>query len=215
MSRNIDAEFPAAKPFSRPGLVLVIGAAVKLSNMAAANTPPGDRSKESDKFFELACRGRFRCLVGELADAAPHWRSPAVSCRRHVESRSSPSLWPVTPLPKLELICGIWFAFLSWLSGMQVSAECRIKACTGHKRIAQCHPNNTKAYRVNASRKSFAQNHDIWTDFLVVHSQAAAGPRQAGLHLISNPQHLGKTQSTRPECMSYPERTATLEFLYY
>lgn len=55
----------------------------------------------------------------------------------------------------------------------------------------------TNAYRVNASRKSFAQNHDIWTDFLVVHSQAPAGPCQAGLHLIINPQHLGKTQRTR------------------
>lgn len=49
------------------------------------------------------------------------------------------------------------------------------------------------AYRVNSSRESFAQNHHIWTDFLVIHSQPSAGSRQARLHLISNPQHLDKT----------------------
>lgn len=38
--------------------------------------------------------------------------------------RSLQSLWPVTPLPKLELICGIQCASLSLLSGMLVSAEC-------------------------------------------------------------------------------------------
>ena len=53
--------------------------------------------------------------------------------------RSSQSLWPVTPLPKLELICGIQYASLAWLSGIRVSTECRIKAGAGHKHIALCH----------------------------------------------------------------------------
>lgn len=59
-----------------------------------------------------------------------------------------------------------------------------------------CLNNNKNAYRVNSSRKSFSQNHHIWTDFFVVHSQPPAGPCQACLHLISNPQHLDKTQRT-------------------
>uniref|UniRef100_A0A3Q3GK56 Uncharacterized protein n=1 Tax=Labrus bergylta TaxID=56723 RepID=A0A3Q3GK56_9LABR len=42
--------------------------------------------------------------------------------------------------------------------------------------------------KVRSSRKSFAQNHYIWTDFFMVYSQPPAGPRQACLHLISNPQ---------------------------
>lgn len=46
------------------------------------------------------------------------------------------------------------------------------------------------AYRVNSSWKSFAQNHHIWMHFLVVYSETPPGPRQACLHLISNPQHL-------------------------
>lgn len=49
------------------------------------------------------------------------------------------------------------------------------------------------AYRVNSSRESFAQNHHIWTDFLVINSQPSAGSCQARLHLISNPQHLDKS----------------------
>lgn len=53
--------------------------------------------------------------------------------------RSSQTLWPVTALPKLELICGIRCSSLSWLSGMQASADCRIKACSGHKHTALCH----------------------------------------------------------------------------
>lgn len=53
---------------------------------------------------------------------------------------------------------------------------------------------NKNAYRVHSSRKRFTQNHEIWTDLLVVDSQAPAGPCQACLHLIGNPQHLDQTQ---------------------
>lgn len=50
-------------------------------------------------------------------------------------SRASQSLWPVTTLPKLELICGIQYAFLSWLSGMQV---CRVQDQSMHRTQAHC-----------------------------------------------------------------------------
>lgn len=49
---------------------------------------------------------------------------------------------------------------------------------------------------VDSSRQSFAQNHQIWTDPLVVHSQTPAGPGQARLHLVSDPQHLDESQRT-------------------
>lgn len=50
------------------------------------------------------------------------------------------------------------------------------------------------AYRVNSTRQSFAQQHYVWTHFLMVYSQTSAGPCQTRLYLISNPKHLHKTQ---------------------
>lgn len=49
--------------------------------------------------------------------------------------------------------------------------------------------------RVSSSRESFAKQHYIRADFLVVHSQPAARPCQSRLHLISNPENLDKTMS--------------------
>lgn len=49
-------------------------------------------------------------------------------------------------------------------------------------------------YWVSSSRKSFAKQHYIWADVLVVHGQSAARPRQSRLHLIGNPENLEKTK---------------------
>lgn len=49
-------------------------------------------------------------------------------------------------------------------------------------------------YWVSSSRESFAKQHYIWADFLVVHSQSAACPRQSRLHLIGNPENLDETK---------------------
>lgn len=52
-----------------------------------------------------------------------------------------------------------------------------------------------KPYRVDSSGQSFAQNHHVWADLLVVHGQPPAGPRQARLHLVVDPQDLDPNRS--------------------
>lgn len=58
--------------------------------------------------------------------------------------------------------------------------------------------------RVSSSGESFAKQHYIRADFLVVHSQPAARPRQSRLHLISNPENLDKTNVFSPNLPTGP-----------
>lgn len=58
--------------------------------------------------------------------------------------------------------------------------------------------------RVSSSRESFAKQHYIRADFLVVHSQPAARPCQSRLHLISNPENLDKTNVFSPNLLTGP-----------
>ena len=119
---------------------LVRGIVVEHTSVFEASLTPHARIGQAE-CWHRARGGETQVALQErlwvLAEAV---KSPAWSLDLGVP-RSSQSLWPVTPLPKLELICGIHHAFpLSWRLGMQVSTQRRIKAQAGHKRIARCHP---------------------------------------------------------------------------
>lgn len=94
--------------------------------------------------------------------------------------------------------CGAVFARLDCQHYLVIAQHCwylnqtqkRVRPKTS---LATQHVSTEALYRVGSSRKSFAQQHDVGADFLVVHSQPAAGPRQPRLHLISDPENLGKT----------------------
>lgn len=58
--------------------------------------------------------------------------------------------------------------------------------------------------RVSSSRESFAKQHYIRADSLVVHSQPPARPPQSRLHLIGNPENLDKTNVFSPNLPTGP-----------
>ena len=52
-------------------------------------------------------------------------------------------------------------------------------------------------YRVDPSRQSLSQDDDVGAHPLVVHRQPPARPRQSGLDLVGDPQHLCSVSMSR------------------
>lgn len=77
--------------------------------------------------------------------------------------RSSQSLWPVTPLPKLEFICGTPYISVWWLGGMRISAGSKHAKDTSA--CAVCHPQKIliSPARLNSTHISQAHSGSHWS----------------------------------------------------